>query len=300
MFYNADVLIDLDLSMIDSSINNSMPLDEEYFSSLTWDEFFNKLAPALKEYDESVKRIINPKNGKASILACGDDVDLVQTLAVQYDYPFLSYKNNRVSVDFNNKEIENMLINLNQYIKEGFITTASLNNVNYISEYISEGNSLFLVDNIASINYIEPDDKQLGISRIFKGKNEISSSITGANITLLNHEDDNRALASFLFAKFLLQNENLYKFLTRYAPFKKSLLNYDNYLNTFSEGISSYTASLLEEFLKEYSDTFYSPNPYIYIRDIENIVYNSLSTDDTSLIKDYLSDAERLEEILNW
>lgn len=299
LFYNADVLIGLDLTMIDSSINNSCPLDEKYLSSLTWEEFFNKLAPAIKKYNESVEKIINSENEKSSILAYGDDVDLVETISAQYNYPFLSYKNNKVNLDFNNENIQNLLIKLNGYIKEGFITTAYLNNEEYISSFLRGGNSLFLVDSCMSINFAEPYNGWLGITRIFKGENKISSSISGINISILDHEDENKSLASFLFVKYLLKNENLYKFLDYYVPFKKSLLNYDNYLNNLGEGFPSYSLTLVKEFLNEYSDTFYSPHPYNYFSEIRNIIHNSLSTNDVLSIKDYLSEAKRLEEILN-
>src|SRR5574344_1483062 len=50
VFYNADVLIGLDLSGVDKSINGGAPLNTTYFDNLTWDELFNKLCPAIVKY----------------------------------------------------------------------------------------------------------------------------------------------------------------------------------------------------------------------------------------------------------
>ena len=53
MYYNADKLLNIDLSAIDSKINNGQPLTAEYLDNLTWEELFNKLCPALKTYNET-------------------------------------------------------------------------------------------------------------------------------------------------------------------------------------------------------------------------------------------------------
>ena len=60
MFYNEDILIGLDLSSIDPTINGGNRLNAEYLENLTWEELFGKLAPALLKYDETVQDIIKP------------------------------------------------------------------------------------------------------------------------------------------------------------------------------------------------------------------------------------------------
>lgn len=47
MFYN-ETLIGVDLSAYDATINNGNALDADYLNSLTWEELFNKLCPALE------------------------------------------------------------------------------------------------------------------------------------------------------------------------------------------------------------------------------------------------------------
>ena len=307
LFYNKDVILGLDLSSVDKTINNSKPLDENYLFSLSWDEFFNKLAPALMQYSESVEQIIFPYNGQSSVLTFGNNNWLLSSFLKQYELPFLSYKNRKTSIDFNNENVEELLIRLNNYLKKGYISTTSISdfNLDYISLISSK--TLFYIGDNSSLYFLNEFDDNIGVSRIFKGSNDLSSLVEGYNLSILDHEDEDRALASFLFIKYLLDDTNSYKYLNFgcpeysnyirpiYSPFKKSTLDNTQYNESYNSKYNGYVYANFKDFIYEYNDTFYCNHPAqgrIYDT-IDKLVYDSLTTEDTSLISSFLEDAEK-------
>ena len=116
LFYNNSVLNGLDLSTVDDSINGGLPLDEEYLNNLTWEELFNRLCPAIAEYDSLLpadKKIIKYDSKHAStgsnpgaLIGYDGDENMFITLAEQSGLPYTSVNQTtgRGSVDFVQKE----------------------------------------------------------------------------------------------------------------------------------------------------------------------------------------------------
>lgn len=107
LYYNADKLIGLRLNTIDDEINNGEPLDAAYLNSLTWEELFGKLCPAIAKYDS-----LHPEEGLVSfkssyiddgaIVGYDSDDNFFITLAEQYgcEYTSVNEVTHRGSVDF--------------------------------------------------------------------------------------------------------------------------------------------------------------------------------------------------------
>ena len=166
MYYNRDVLINLNLSDIDDEINSSQPLDDNYLQHLTWEELFGKLCPALVKYDQTVEKILTPTSEyeeKWAIVGYDSDDNFFITLAEQYGLPYTSLNPTTKlgSVDFCVKEGENVTVNegymdlmkmLANAYQNKYLTTKGIiaKNVNYVS---TGGGMLFSIGSTGGVSY---------------------------------------------------------------------------------------------------------------------------------------------------
>ena len=218
MYYNADKLLNLDLSTIDSSINNGKPLDEEYLDDLTWEELFQKLCPAIKTYNENQSeenKIYDDKiddKGTPGIFTYDSDENFFITLAEQYGYGYTSYDKNlgKGSIDFNNQNMINLIKSFAQAKDNGYLQTKGSYG-NYVSDLFIQRKSLFTVSSTAglSYNYDSNNKMTIGVAKIPhpEGKGYLAIN-QGPSVCILDHKDDNRSLASFLFWKHITNKEN--------------------------------------------------------------------------------------------
>src|SRR5574344_2849075 len=112
MFYNAAVVIRLDLSKQDKEINGGAPLNAAYFDTLTWDELFDHLCQAIEAYNATLptdQKILKTDQAYHSIFAYDSDDNLFITLAKQYGYGYTSVVNGAGSVDFNNDGMKSVM-----------------------------------------------------------------------------------------------------------------------------------------------------------------------------------------------
>ncbi len=247
MFYNEDVLIGLDLSSVDSTINNGSPLTASYINSLTWEELFNKLCPAIVAYDAALpegEKIIKVGTGDGetatyhAVMGYDSDDNLFITLAEQYgyDYTAIDPVTGVGQILFNNDDMKGLMKVFNQAYKDGyFITKGSAGN-NYVNTYFTEQKVLFSIGSTGGVKYQISDDNPMnvGVARIPQAEGRDPKLINqGPSVCMLNHNDENRILASWLFYKFLTNEENsLYWSLeTGYMPIRYSGYESDDYLD---------------------------------------------------------------------
>lgn len=238
MFYNADILIGLDLSEVDSSINSGNPLNEAYLNNLTWEEFFGKLAPALLKYDAEVRDIIQPQDdGVTRVLGYDSDDNLFITLAHQYGYPYTSVtEDGKGSIDFNTPEMKAKLQEFAKYYEKGYIFTKGTNEGNYVNEKFTVNQCLFSVGSTGGIKYQFSDSNPMnvGVAKIPQADGGTPSTILqGPSMCILDHGDENRKLASWLFYKYITTPENTLQWAlnsTGYYPIRLSNLEDPAYL----------------------------------------------------------------------
>ena len=265
MYYDYNKIIGLDLSKVDPTINNGEPISEAYVNSLTWDELFNKFAPALLAYRETiVSSSGDPEKTAAlrkafldtetysdwAVVGYDSDDNLFITLAEQYGYGYTSVNQNTGAgkVEFVNDGMKNLIKQFNVAYKNKYITTKGIigTNVNYRS---NDDAMLFSIGSTGGVNYQfkSENPKKVGVARIPQaaGK-EVKLIQQGPSLAFLNHpkaaNKDVRGLASWLFYKELtsVKNQIAWSTVTGYSPIRLSVSESDEYLyysdpNEYSE-----------------------------------------------------------------
>ena len=261
MYYNEDALLGLDLSSVDNSINNGKPLTDEYLNSLTWEEFFDKLCPALKaENDARPANNKIYKDGDSScVLAVDSDENFFITLANQYGYGYTSVdENGNGSIDFNNENMKNLVKSLKTAKDNKYLQTKGTFN-DYVSSLFTGKEALFTISSTAGLSYNVPGSKDehfsVGVAKIpyAEGK-EYSSINQGPSVCILDHKDDNRSLASYLLWKHITNEKNATKWAlsTGYMGIRNSTYSSQDYQSalTPSDEATNYEKAEAKNFKK--------------------------------------------------
>lgn len=272
MFYNATVLINLNLSDVDPTINGGNPLTEEYLNNLTWEELFNKLCPALVAKNEKLpadqKFLLNDQEYHGVIGYDSDD-NLFITLAEQYGYPYTSLDQvtGIASVDFNNDGMKGLMQTFNQAYNNGYIVTKASCNNSYVNNLFTKKNLLFSIGSTGGTMYQYADDLfTVGVAPIPHAEEGESAVINqGPGLVTFKHNDTNRELASWLFYKFITETENTtyWSMQTSYLPIRYSAFESEMYAEysdiTDKEGEELLTAKVAQLSVELTPDLYYSP-----------------------------------------
>lgn len=272
LYYNKEALIGLDLHEIDSTINNGKALDAEYLDNLTWEELFNKLCPAIKQYNDALPeadKLIVPSDTSA-IFTYDSDENFFITLANQYGYGYTSVDSEgNANIDFDNPEMINLVKWLKTAKQNGYLQTKGTNNGNYVSYLFQQQKALFTVSSTAglSYNFPENDTFSVGVAKIPHAAGKEYTSINqGPSICLLNHSDDDRSLASFLLWKYITNEVNGLEWtkITNYMVIRDDVYQSQEYLSLLeTNGQSSQREVANANNLKKISDvrgnTFNTP-----------------------------------------
>jgi ABC-type glycerol-3-phosphate transport system substrate-binding protein len=232
MYWNQDALNGLNLSSIDATINSGNPLSQSYFDSITWEELFGKLCPALTTYNNSLaadKKILDTTDPKAAIFTYDSDDNLFITLAAQYgyDYTAVNATTGEGEILFNNTGLKTKLKVFNDAYKKGYIQTKGSYSA-YTSDLFTTNKALFTVSSTAgaSYNFSSSNPMNIGVGRIphAEGRDPVAIN-QGPSICVLDHKDSNRALASWLFWRFMTNKANALAWAlnTDYLPIRSSI-----------------------------------------------------------------------------
>ena len=263
MFYNKGVLINLNLSSIDPTINEGKPLSEEYINNLTWDELFDKLCPAIMQYNDTLDddHKILKDNGTYTKAIFGYDSDdnFFITLAEQHGYGYTAVDpvTGEGKLLFNIDDIDsdgdgvNDTNGMKQLVKKfkgaydkGYLfTKGSSNGGNYTNYSFTADSCLFTIGSTGGLKYQVASDGHLdtAVARIPQapeGDGHKTAIINqGPSICLLDHGDDNRTLASWLFYKHMTNSINSLRWSaeTGYSPIRYSSMESTDYLDIASE-----------------------------------------------------------------
>ena len=276
MFYNKDVLVGLNLSAQDATINEGKPLTEEYINNLTWEELFDKLCPAIVAYNDSLaadKKILLTGDKKTAVFAYDSDDNLFITLAEQYGYGYTSLDTSTGtgSIDFVNDGMKGLLKKFYGYAhKEGtpYFLTKGSNENKYTNENFTAGYTLFSVGSTGGANYQKSDNFDTGVAKIPHAAGKAAKVINqGPSIAVLDHKDENRKLASWLFYKFFTNTDNaaVWAINSGYNPIRYSTLDSADYAEYASlEGKQPRTVDIIKARVSQYvtpvsDDLFASP-----------------------------------------
>jgi len=230
MFYNKK-LIGIDLSSYDNTINGGKPLDVDYINALTWEELFDKLCPALISYNNSLnddQKLYKTDYNYHGIFGYDSDDNLFITLAEQYGYGYTSVDTTtgEGKVDFVNDGMKALMKTFNKAANDGYLITKGLVE-NYTNYAFTAQNALFSVGSTGGTKYQLDDASKFetGVAKIPHAEGKESKVINqGPSIAVLDHSDDNRALASWLFYRFFANEQNALYWATNtsYSPIRFS------------------------------------------------------------------------------
>lgn len=247
MFYNKDVVIGLDLSAQDPTINNGNALDENYVNNLTWDELFDKLVPAIVAYnnnlDEDAKILKTTGDYVDAVVGYYSADNMFITMAEQYGYGYTSIDDyGEAHLDFVNPEMKALMKKLNTYEDKGWLTTNSVAGNNYPNFCYTEKSALFSISSTGGLKYNVNSQFETGIAAIPQVSLDDRKVINqGPSLCILNHSNDNRALASWLFAKFMTNEENALDWAvnTGYLPIRYSVSESSEYQAEIARGMKA-------------------------------------------------------------
>ena len=241
MYYNQDVLIGLNLSSIDATINNGQPLNDNYIQSLTWEELFEKLIPALDAYDQA-----QPANSKIidrttytdwAWVGYDSDDNLFITLAEQYGYGYTSIntKTGKGVIDFENDGMKDLMKKFAGYNKQHYFTTKGVinQNVNYRS---TADAMLFSIGSTGGVKYQFSSDNphNVGVAPIPYAAGKARKVISqGPDFAFLNHDNEERAKATWEFYKLFTSTKynTAWALATGYSPIRYSVQEQKDYLD---------------------------------------------------------------------
>lgn len=242
MFYNEDVLIGLNLSTVDSTINNGVPLNEKYLSNLTWDELFDKLCPAITEYNNKLpdnEKILKTDLQYNAVFAYDSDDNLFITLAKQYNAPYTSIsKTGKGSVDFNNPEMKKIMKKFKQAYDKKYIITKGSAGGKYTNEFFTGQNTLFSVGSTGGVKYQFSDKNPMNVNATRIPQADLAKPYTisqGPGLAILNHNNDVlRQTAAWLLYKELTSAENCVDWTvnTGYTAIRHSVYKNQEYIDT--------------------------------------------------------------------
>lgn len=233
MYYNK-VLIGLDLSSQDATINGGSPLTEDYINNLTWEELFGKLCPALVAYNnqlEDSQKIWLPNDkGYESIVAWSSDANCFITLCEQYgyDYTKLNTETGKGVPTFNNANNKALMKTLYEAHVNKYFTTYKGAGGSYTNSMFSKKQVLFDIGSTGGGQYYSGSNNTLvdfQIAKIPHAEGKKAKVINqGPSLAILKH-DDARALAAWKFYKFITNPKNADAFArtTGYSPIRYSV-----------------------------------------------------------------------------
>ena len=266
MYYNK-AIIGVDLSEYDAEINGGEAIDEDYINSLTWDELFDHLCPAIVAWNNDqpdAKKLIDTSEGSKgaewkdnwAVVGYDSDDNLFITLAEQYGYGYTSVdkQTGNGSIDFVNDGMKGLMKKFNDAYKNHYFTTKNIigKNVNYLS---TVGAMLFSIGSTGGVGYQFSTSNPLdvGVARIPQATtDEDDAKIInqGPSIAFMKRDVETAAYAEHVwkFYKELTTTKIATEWATTtgYTPIRRSVTETADYQKYMDESLSELkTASRL-------------------------------------------------------
>jgi len=241
MFYNRALI-----GTTIPGVNDGKALDEAYFNNLTWEELFDNFCPNFIKYNDGLAddaKLLKSDKDYHAVFAYDSDDNLYITLCEQYgiDYTSLDKTTGEGSVSFaNNTKAKELLEKLRGWYKSGYIITKGSAGDNYTNEYFTANNTLFSVGSTGGVKYQFSDTNPMDVGVACIPQPAGAGTTTGLkkavinqgpSVCVLDHQDENRRLASWLFIKFISNYDNALDWAINsgYSGIRKSVLASDEY-----------------------------------------------------------------------
>lgn len=287
MFYDRRVL-SVDLSQIDATINDGKPISEDYLNNLTWEELFDHFCPAILTYNDQliaegktplINKEVESLNGLYSVLGYDSDDNLFITLAEQYGLGYTSINSTLGvgSLDFVEKddkgafagvsqEYHDLMMKFNDAYNKHYIVTQGTYG-GYTSKLANSNACLFSIGSTGgtSNQFSESNPKDIGVANIPHAEGKRLKVINqGPSMAFLNHKDENRAIASWLFYKEFTQGNFpiVWSTTTGYTPIRQSVSESSDYMD-FSDP-SQYDEATSDILMARASSYSGSVGPYLF------------------------------------
>ena len=276
MYYDADKIEGLVLP----GVNNGNAINEAYLNNLTWEELFDVFCPALLRYRETLgtedakKAFLDTETESAwALVGYDSDDNLFITLAEQYGYGYTSLNELSGSgvIEFENQGMKDLMKKFYDAKQNKYFTTKGVvgKNVNYLT---NADQMLFAIGSTGGVSYQfdKANPKHVKAVRIphagsTGGNNHIIQQ--GPSLAFLDHNDENRAIGSWLFYKELTQTKSMvaWSTITGYSPIRESVAYDDDYIKfmdetRFAEKTLDHLKALNAQYVFDVSDDlFFSP-----------------------------------------
>ena len=256
---------DIVSEFLTEGINGGNGLTEDYFNNLTWEELFDNFCPKFIEWNDAQPegaKLLKSDQAYHAVFAYDSDDNLFITLGEQYGIPYtgIDKTTGKGQALFNNAEYKALLKKWNEYAKKGYIISKGSAGDNYTNEYFTARNTLFSVGSTGGVKY-QFDDKNpmdVGVARIpqpaaavnkTSEKEKLAIINQGPSLCVLDHGDENRKLASWLFYKFMTNEENALDWAINsgYCGIRTSVLNSEEYKDSCDE--SRYETKTLDKLM---------------------------------------------------
>ena len=236
MFYNETRLFDTELVTFLSG--QGITMNKQYIESLTWDELFDNLCPALEAYDAAhpdAPLTVKKEGSMNSYVGYDSDANLFITLAEQYGYGYTSLDDIRMpSLDFNNDNMKALMKRFAAASTKGYLRSPAVIGKSYSSNYFKERNVLFSIGSTAGVKNQVSGEFEVGVARVPQKDNDDPKLISqGPSVCILSHGDKDRILASWLFYKHLTNSTNTAKWPIEvgYLPVRSSAYSSEAYFD---------------------------------------------------------------------
>jgi multiple sugar transport system substrate-binding protein len=269
VYYNKSIL-----GLTFSGVNSGAPITQKYLDSITREEFFDDLCPAILAYNaaaDSTKKIISDTStpGQYAVLGYDSDANLFITLAQQYGYDYTDIKDGVGEALFVNDGMKGLIKKFSEYNKKGYILSYK-GTGNRANSYFTSNQTVFSVGSTGGASYqfstsnpmdigvfALPHPAEGGTYQILQGP---SMSFLAPRKPSADKADEvaRRKLASRLFYKFMTTEENSFTRAigTGYTPIRNSTYDDPEYLELNDE--SSLTSKTLDMLLVRIAN--YLPN----------------------------------------
>lgn len=261
LFYNATILEGFSLATYDSTINDGKALDRNYFNTLTWEEMFDHLFPALyaalttNDGNKLYKYINVDSNDYYGLLGYDSDDNLFITLAEQYGYDYTASNTTtgKGEILFNNDGMKGLMKTFNAQYQTGksdypssetianfpYLSTEGTNGDNYTNSYFVNQGFLFSVGSTGGVKYqLDGNDAQVGVARIPQAEGKEAKQICqGPSICFFDKGDSDAITASWIFYNYLTNTANTcyWGINTGYMPIRESAYLLDDWLELSDE-----------------------------------------------------------------
>ena len=244
MYYNEKIL-----NLTLPGVNNGNPINEDYLNSLTWEEVFTKLCPAILTYNEGLPatdKLIDTSKKNYSVFGYSSDDNLFITMLQQYGYPYTSVDSSTHigSFDFNNADVKALMKKLRGYKDNHYLFTDGANGDSSISDLMGSKQLLFCIGSTGGSTYqikaAESGGFQMGVARLPQAEGKPVQMISqGGSFCILSHtgeDNERRQLAAWKFYKYLLKVSNCAAWATQtgYAPLLESVKSSESWISYIS------------------------------------------------------------------